>query len=310
MYDGTQVRYLLNDHLGSTSVTASTSATKVAELLYKAWGETRYSNGTTPTTHRFTGQQEESTIGLYFYHARWYDPTIGRFAQADTLVPQPGNPQSLNRYAYTLNNPQRYADPSGHAAETVVDIISIAADVAAVKQDPSVGNVTALVIDVGCALLPGVPAFAGVFIRGLKATDKALDVAKVLSKVEKAGQWVKKTESMSHKAREYQEFVTRAVDGRVFRLRGVDFDGFLNGRLLDAKGYYGQFVDRATGEFFDWFTKDGGQEMIKQARRQVAAADGAPIDWVFNESEALDAVRKLLRSANVEGINLVLKPME
>jgi len=33
---------------------------------------------------------------------------------ADTLVPEPGNPQSLNRYAYTLNNPLRYTDPSGH----------------------------------------------------------------------------------------------------------------------------------------------------------------------------------------------------
>jgi len=37
-----------------------------------------------------------------------------RFVQADTIVPQPGNPQSLNRYAYTLNNPLKYTDPSGH----------------------------------------------------------------------------------------------------------------------------------------------------------------------------------------------------
>jgi uncharacterized protein RhaS with RHS repeats len=49
-----------------------------------------------------------------YYGARYYDPVVGVFIQADTIVPQPGNPQSLNRYAYTLNNPLRYRDPSGH----------------------------------------------------------------------------------------------------------------------------------------------------------------------------------------------------
>jgi RHS repeat-associated protein len=60
----------------------------------------------------FTGQREDATIGLYFYNARYYDPVIGRFTQADTIVPEPGNPGSLNRYSYALNNPMRFADPS------------------------------------------------------------------------------------------------------------------------------------------------------------------------------------------------------
>ena len=32
-------------------------------------------------------------------------------------MPSPGNPQSLNRYSYTLNNPLKYTDPTGHAAD-------------------------------------------------------------------------------------------------------------------------------------------------------------------------------------------------
>ena len=83
-------------------------------LLYKPWGETRYSSGSTPTSYRFTGQREDVTIGLYFYNNRYYDPMLGRFTQADTIVPNPGNPQSLNRYAYVLNNPLAYTDPTGH----------------------------------------------------------------------------------------------------------------------------------------------------------------------------------------------------
>lgn len=46
--------------------------------------------------------------------ARYYDAALGRFTQPDTIVPNPANPQSLNRYSYVLNNPLKYADPSGH----------------------------------------------------------------------------------------------------------------------------------------------------------------------------------------------------
>ena len=51
---------------------------------------------------------------MYDYRARRYDPTLARFIQPDTLVPNPGDPQSLNRYSYAGNNPLRYVDPSGH----------------------------------------------------------------------------------------------------------------------------------------------------------------------------------------------------
>jgi RHS repeat-associated protein len=81
---------------------------------YYPYGETRYAAGTLPTDFGFTGQRNDATIGLYDYHARWYDPTLGRFISADTIVPDPGTPQDFNRYAYVSNNPLRYTDPSGH----------------------------------------------------------------------------------------------------------------------------------------------------------------------------------------------------
>ena len=39
---------------------------------------------------------------------------MGRFIFPDTVVPNPANPQSLNRYSYCLNNPLKWIDPSGH----------------------------------------------------------------------------------------------------------------------------------------------------------------------------------------------------
>jgi RHS repeat-associated protein len=62
----------------------------------------------------------EQGLGLYDYQARFYDPALGRFLQPDLLVPEPGNPQTLNRYAYVYNNPLRYTDPSGHVPVILV----------------------------------------------------------------------------------------------------------------------------------------------------------------------------------------------
>jgi RHS repeat-associated protein len=83
----------------------------------KPYGETRYTWGTTPTDRRFTGQRsEEASLGsLYDYGARFYSPYLGRFLSADTMVPQAGNPQTLNRYSYVNNSPLKYVDPTGHA---------------------------------------------------------------------------------------------------------------------------------------------------------------------------------------------------
>ena len=109
------VYYLHGDHLGSASLTTNDTGGRVGELRYKPYGETRYVWGTTPTDRRFTGQLEESGLGsLYDYGARRYSPLLGRFLSADTIVPSPGNPQSLNRYAYGYNNPLKYVDPTGH----------------------------------------------------------------------------------------------------------------------------------------------------------------------------------------------------
>jgi RHS repeat-associated protein len=65
----------------------------------------------------FTGQELDEETGFYNYNARLYDPEIGRFLSADTLVPGRFNSQAYNRYSYVFNNPLCYADPSGHSPE-------------------------------------------------------------------------------------------------------------------------------------------------------------------------------------------------
>ena len=108
------------DHLGSTSLVTNATGGEVGRQRYFPYGQGRPGDASLPTDYRFTGQRHEGTIGLYDYGARFYDPLLGRFVSADTVVPEPGNPQALNRFSYCLNNPLRYTDPSGHLVEASV----------------------------------------------------------------------------------------------------------------------------------------------------------------------------------------------
>jgi RHS repeat-associated protein len=55
------------------------------ELRYSAWGETPYSNGTIVTNRQYTGQINDGDTGLY-YNARYYNPALHHFIQADTIT--------------------------------------------------------------------------------------------------------------------------------------------------------------------------------------------------------------------------------
>ncbi len=104
-------------------------------------------------------------------NARYYDPNLGRFISADTIVPGAGlltvsphdataaaawsqrgaaaNPQQLNRYSYVLNNPVRNTDPSGHCFGPV--LVVCAAAVGAFVTDVVIPAVLGAVVIAGAA---------------------------------------------------------------------------------------------------------------------------------------------------------------
>jgi RHS repeat-associated protein len=55
-------------------------------------------------------------LDVIHMNGRIYDPTLGRFLQADPVIQAPGNPQNWNAYSYVFNNPYKYTDPSGLSA--------------------------------------------------------------------------------------------------------------------------------------------------------------------------------------------------
>jgi hypothetical protein len=126
------------------------------------------------------------------------------------------------------------------------------------------------------------------------------------------GQWVQKAENMPTESLRYQSHLTGAPAGWVYRVRTgpgprdfVDFDGFKDGVLLEAKGPgYKALLEKMHGK--KWFK--GLDEMLEQAERQLRAANGTPIQWHFAEREVADIVRKLLQENEFDTIKVVHTP--
>ena len=104
------VEYYHVDHLGSTRLKTNSTGGVVYESNYEPYGPGYDESGS--EDYRYTGKPQDPT-GLYYYGARYYDPVTGRFTTRDTLLGDLTTPQSLNRYAYCRNNPNKYTDPDG-----------------------------------------------------------------------------------------------------------------------------------------------------------------------------------------------------
>jgi uncharacterized protein RhaS with RHS repeats len=70
--ENTTLCYVHQDHLTGTSVMTDESGDLISNISYYPYGQTR--SGDVPTDKKFTGQRLDAT-GLYYYNARYYDPT-------------------------------------------------------------------------------------------------------------------------------------------------------------------------------------------------------------------------------------------
>jgi RHS repeat-associated protein len=111
------VHYYFSDHLGTHSLITDANGTMPPqeESDYFPYGGEIPVSGSDPNHYKFTGKERDSESGMDNFGARYDSSTMGRFMTPDPLLNsgQPSNPQTWNRYAYTLNNPLSIVDPTG-----------------------------------------------------------------------------------------------------------------------------------------------------------------------------------------------------
>ena len=109
--------YLTRDGLNSVTEATDTAGAKAESYTYDIYGAVSIFDASgNPITasainnrYLYTGREWEPETDLYYYRARHYDPTIGRFLQPDPI----GYDDGMNMYEYVGNNPVTWIDPLG-----------------------------------------------------------------------------------------------------------------------------------------------------------------------------------------------------
>lgn len=112
--EGGVVYYVRSDHIGRPVFATDATGAKVWEVTYLPFGGVHTSSGT-PIALRFPGQWFQSESGLHQNWMRDYDPTTGRYIQADPL----GLVDGASVYGYVRQNPGRYVDPRGEQSISI-----------------------------------------------------------------------------------------------------------------------------------------------------------------------------------------------
>ncbi len=112
-YAGTY--YYHFDALGSVVALSDADGDTVQVYEYDVYGQVAASDPNHPNRFMFTGREFDKETGLYYYRARYYNPTIGRFLQTDPAG------QGLNWYSYCGNNATNCVDPSGAVYYGILD---------------------------------------------------------------------------------------------------------------------------------------------------------------------------------------------
>ena len=126
-YNGTYYYYLCNAQGDVVKLIDKTGST-VVEYTYDSWGKPLSTTGSLAETFgteqpfRYRGYVYDEETGLYYVSSRYYDPEIGRYLNADSVMAGVGGSvQGYNLFAYCFNNPVNMSDSSGHWPQWIKD---------------------------------------------------------------------------------------------------------------------------------------------------------------------------------------------
>ncbi|WP_431685683.1 RHS repeat domain-containing protein [Hahella sp. NBU794] len=108
------VSYYVYDGQGSVRSLTNQTGVQTDSYHYDAFGILLHSEGNTPNSYLYTGEQYDASLDQYYLRARYYDQNQGRFTQMDTYLGRVGEPVTLHKYLYVHADPVNGTDPSGY----------------------------------------------------------------------------------------------------------------------------------------------------------------------------------------------------
>ncbi|WP_280138433.1 RHS repeat-associated core domain-containing protein, partial [Pseudovibrio denitrificans] len=124
---GTTTNWIHRDHMSSVRMLTNSAGTIAAVSRYQPYGkrtDVQQAADTPRESKGWIGERDDPETGLTYLNARYYDADLARFIQSDWFDPL-NKGVGTNRYAYALNNPTFYSDPSGNNIfEAIQDFFS------------------------------------------------------------------------------------------------------------------------------------------------------------------------------------------
>ncbi len=182
------IYYYHPDHLGSANWITDSDERPVEYLHYMPYGEPwqEQHRTTYDERYKFTGKERDAETEYDYFGARYYASALPMWLSVDPLSDKY---PSISPYAYCNWNPITHIDPNGQWVETAWDVANVALDVQSFWTNIQAGNVgaavvdgVALILDVGAAMIPGVPGTAGVVVKAARGADKVTNVATIATK--------------------------------------------------------------------------------------------------------------------------------
>lgn len=112
MLRGGATSYYHGDGLGSVTSLSSSAGSLAQTYTYDSFGKQTSSSGSLTNPFQYTAREFDSEVSLYYYRARYYDPSAGRFLSEDPFwidIPD----ARISAYAYVSNEPTTVTDPLG-----------------------------------------------------------------------------------------------------------------------------------------------------------------------------------------------------
>lgn len=202
--------------------------------------------------------------------------------------------------------------PSGVIAATRLDVAALARTYAAIRKLVAIGAMDPVVVG-GLAAFAGAaarPDLSGPVAWSMQGVDPPAAPPATPPASPEPGRWTKCKESMSDRAADFQEQQTgRKARIWEYKVGNVSFDGFKDGKLIEAKGPgYAKWLeldDQGQLRFRKFF--EGAQSMEKQLYAQDKVAQGVPVEWRVAEPRLAEYLRQVIKARKLK-ITVVYVP--